>query len=491
MNKQTQIAKAVDPLELVAEFDKKKAAIPALIADFYAAKVAAEMGSSVFGCWGGQIFSRAPDLSEREMLKALTVSAWKFAYGQLNLDSVAPASERKKWQLAFENPAEFTLENLMASFGKYAGNQRQHILRGLAEAFCELDPAYRSHSKVKIGVKGLPKRIILSRVENYGSYGYERLRDVLNALRALRGLPNLTGQELADFKEGRAVNAEDLPRFDPAASYRTGKMIQFAGKPYIATGFIDPAQTPKFTDESMSGYGFREVKRIFPELGLKLFANGNGHLSFDPATLREINLALAEFYGEVLPDAPAGDDLKPRASTAVSKDLAFYWTPEDVLKRVCRNIGFSENMNILEPSCGDGRILDYIRSVYRVRRATGVEYDRGRAQQARDKGHSVMCANFLEVRAEAQFDLVIMNPPFAGQHWKKHMIHARKFLKTGNEKRWLDGSLVCILPATAHYDGHLKDLLGFEPEWTDLPVGSFAEAGTNVPTGFITIGPER
>jgi hypothetical protein len=36
-----------------------------------------------------------------------------------------------------------------------------------------------------------------------------------------------------------------------------------------------------------------------------------------------------------------------------------------------------------------------------------------------------------------------------------------------------------VLPATAHYDH------GVEGKWTDLPVSSFAESGTNVPTGFI------
>ena len=51
--------------------------------------------------------------------------------------------------------------------------------------------------------------------------------------------------------------------------------------------------------------------------------------------------------------------------------------------------------------------------------------------------------------------------------------HALKFLKPG-------GVLVSILPATAHYDhGEL------EGEWRDLPVASFAEAGTNVPTGML------
>lgn len=37
-----------------------------------------------------------------------------------------------------------------------------------------------------------------------------------------------------------------------------------------------------------------------------------------------------------------------------------------------------------------------------------------------------------------------------------------------------------ILPATAHYDH--GELTG---DWRDLPVASFTEAGTNVPTGLL------
>ena len=107
--------------------------------------------------------------------------------------------------------------------------------------------------------------------------------------------------------------------------------------------------------------------------------------------------------------------------------------------------------------------------------AAGIEYHFGRAAEARAKGHNVLTANFLEQPAKAEFDIVLMNPPFYGRHYVKHVRHALKFLKPG-------GTLVSILPATAWYDhGELKG------EWQDLPVGSFAEAGTNVPTGLLKL----
>lgn len=93
----------------------------------------------------------------------------------------------------------------------------------------------------------------------------------------------------------------------------------------------------------------------------------------------------------------------------------------------------------------------------------------------RSKGHDVLTANFLEVPPVAEYDFVLMNPPFVGKHYVKHVRHALKFLKPG-------GALYAILPATAYYDhGEIKGM------WTDLPVASFAECGTNVPTGIMRV----
>jgi len=63
-----------------------------------------------------------------------------------------------------------------------------------------------------------------------------------------------------------------------------------------------------------------------------------------------------------------------------------------------------------------------------------------------------------------------MNPPFYGRHYAQHVRHAYKFLRPG-------GYLVAVLPASARYDH--KELEG---EWQDLPVASFRDAGTNIPT---------
>jgi tRNA G10 N-methylase Trm11 len=129
---------------------------------------------------------------------------------------------------------------------------------------------------------------------------------------------------------------------------------------------------------------------------------------------------------------------------------------------------------VLEPSCGCGRIMDAVKK--QGAECIGFEIHAGRANEARQKGHNVIIGNFLESVPTGDFDKVIMNPPFYGKHYYKHIDHAMKFLKER-------GVLVAVLPITARYD---HDLIkgGI---WYDLPVGSFRESGTNVNTTILIL----
>ena len=107
----------------------------------------------------------------------------------------------------------------------------------------------------------------------------------------------------------------------------------------------------------------------------------------------------------------------------------------------------------------------------------GCEIERHVAD-CRAKGYAVQQANFLETTPEPVFDVVLMNPPFYGRHYQKHVEHAKRFLKTG-------GELLAILPASARYcHEYVAPRDSWSNEWRDLPVASFAASGTNVPTGI-------
>ncbi|MGB0967616.1 MAG: DUF4942 domain-containing protein, partial [Halocynthiibacter sp.] len=387
--------------EIIEEYHEKLEGIPAAIEEFKRAETAIKSAGSIGGAYGGNVFSTEAYLYERDVKSALLKAAWKHVYDGLNIRAVASAKDRSNIKLRLENPDPFTKANIRDLFGDFLLSPRFHILKGLAECFCDLDPDYKSHSKVKIGVQGLPKRIIVQNAFGWSSWGEGRVRDTLNALRTYRGEPRYEYKEFSDLMDEASKQGE----------------ADFCG-----------------------GY-------------IRGFQNGNAHLIFDKQGLLDINRGLAEFYGEVLPDAPTEADAT-RPGTDISTDLAYYPTPQKVIAKVINALELRGGESILEPSCGDGQIMDALAVWHKSEdrsgcpdalNVTGVECHADRAGQARSKGHHVMIANFLQVAPDARFHTILMNPPFCGQHYKKHLDHAMKFLKPG-------GTLICILPATAYYD---------------------------------------
>lgn len=416
------------PSDLVAEYDAKLEAISAALEAFSEAGKDLVRACTIGGAYPG-LDLRTGSVGEHEARRALLQSAWRNVWGLYGLDAIASADTKRRVERMFEAPPPFTVENIRDQFGDLVSDPWGSVLRGLAEVFSSLDPAFKSHEKMKIGVKGLPKRVILSGMNSYHGYGHDKLRDILNALAAYQRKPLIEYDEIVRLKEG-------------------GDLLN-----------------------SWSAKNFRGVEKSYPPRGVRLvkYQNGNGHLYFEPDTLRDVNRALAEYYGDVLPDCP--EDRPARAtSTAVSRDLQFYPTPQAVVDKLLSDNDW-RGQRVLEPSCGDGAILDGLRRAGAI--AQGIEVDAGRASQCRAKGHAVLCANFLEQPPEPVFDAVVMNPPFYGRHYAKHVRHALRFVKPG-------GFVLAILPATARHDhGELDDL---HPRWSDLPVGSFSASGTNINT---------
>jgi methylase of polypeptide subunit release factors len=418
--------------DVVSEYEHKRSQAQAALAEFNAAGDALKMAATIAGTFGRTQIDTG-HVYESVLSDSLLKSAWRHVYDGLNIERICSANDKRRFDQALEKPEPFTLENIRATFGQFILDPRGNILRGLAEVFCNLDPAYKSHDKVKIGVAGLPKRVIIRSVGNYGSYGRDQVVNILNALAAYQGKP------LVEHDEVSALLSDECA------------LLENGEKPY--------------------GYRGAMVKVTARGVRLRRFANGNGHLIFEPETLKDINRALAEYYGNVLPDTTEEKPEKTRASTAVSKDLQYYPTPAKVVETVIADLYPIKGQKVLEPSCGCGRFMDALRKagadVY------GIEVDARRAAETRAKGHSVLLANFLETVPTPIYDRVVMNPPFYGKHYAKHVEHALKFLNPG-------GVLTAILPATARYDHGLLD-----GRWSDLPVGSFSESGTNTNTTIL------
>lgn len=458
--------------DVVADYDAKLAGLPEAIAAFEAAGRALLSAASVGGEYGQETIDTGRGVHQTTLERNLLRSAWVHVWKGLSLPAIASAEDKKNWERAMASPVPFTLDNLRATFGPYLENPRATILRGLAEVFADLDPAYKSHEKVRIGVKGLPKRVILSSFGSRFGYGHDKLRDILNALAAYQGKALVDGKDMAAICEDGDALRDDTEVLDPYESAHVHRRRAEIG---------EPPNTVK-----VQGRG----------IWVKRFANGNAHLFFGPDALRDINLALAEFYGDVLPDCPeaSADRRAPRhLGTAVATDLQFYATPQAVIDRVISGLGDIRGKRVLEPSCGDGRFMDALRDAGAL--PYGVEVNVARAMATRAKGHIVHVANFLAFEPAPHFpndtdtraDLVVMNPPFYSKHYAKHVSHATRFLKPG-------GGLVAILPITARTDHGLlgrewADKHGMKIDsyhggdgFTDLPVGSFRESGTGINT---------
>ncbi len=419
--------------DVVAEYDTKVAALPQAMADFNSAGESLKMAATIGGTFGDVTIDTGHNY-EDSLKSCLLRSAWKHIYAGLNIERLSSPDDKQKWKQAIEKPPAFTIDNIRGTFARYVTDPRGNILRGLAEVFCSLDPIFKSHDKMKIGVKGLPKRVIVGYVSDYNSYGRDKIESVINALAALQGKPLVTYRELAALLKDENALVEDAEL--PASKYE------------------------------------EPVKVIGRGIRLRRYQNGNAHLYFEPSTLRIVNLALAEFYGEVLADCSDDEEPKARQSTAVSRDLQYYPTPQKVIERILDNLHPLKGQRVLEPSCGCGRFMDALRKLGAL--PYGIEVDATRAAMTRAKGHTVLRANFLETAPTGDFDRVIMNPPFYGKHYAKHISHAMGFLKPG-------GVLTAILPAGARYDHGLLD-----GHWDDLPVGSFSESNTNINTTVLT-----
>lgn len=447
----------------ITEYEAKVAGIPAAIMAFEQAGNTIKAAACIGGTWGEETLDTG-HVAARTMETSLLRSAWRHFAKELKLTEIMSAEDKRRFDQMLASPLPFDRDSIRAVFGDHIANPRQAILRGLAEVFCSLDPAYKSHEKMKIGVSKLPKRVIIYGFGGfingrYHSGGIDKVRDILNALAAYQRKLLVTGAELSILEnDGNALlySKEILDHYE---SHHVHRRRAERGEPR------------------------KTIRTVARGVWLKTHQNGNGHLYFAKEALRDINLALAEYYGDVLPDCPDwqdGERPEPRAkSTEVARDLQFYPTPQKVIDRIIADWNLS-GKRVLEPSCGDGRIMDALRA--KGADVWGVEIDAARAAEARSKGHKVFCSNFLgssgPARPDLAFDMVVMNPPFYGKHYAKHVRHAMSFLKPG-------GSLTAILPATARYDHGLLDDL--EPLWQDLPVGAFSESGTNVCTTVCTI----
>lgn len=347
-----------------------------------------------------------------------------------------------------------TMETLRATFADLMGNADLIFARGLATAFSKLDARFKSHDAFKLGSRMILTRVFSEFSGSFSHSGWERetIIDIERVFAKLDGMKPNGGMLMQSIEDSR----------------RGG------------------------------GYGPKQSLTESTYFRIRGFKNGNAHLWFTRDDLVErANKTLADFYGEVIPDAAPADmdgETFRSSSNLPSKDLQFYHSPEGVTDKLLYDLHLPDNAHVLEPSAGTGHIVRALKAKKPDVKITAIEIHPDRVRRLRelkDANCQIAERNFLNEPTFPVYDAVVMNPPFYGTHWMDHVRHAWDFLKDG-------GRLVAVLPvsaAVAETPKHLAFRRWAERAnggrtwglFTDLPAESFAEAGTRINTVILSL----
>jgi predicted RNA methylase len=250
----------------------------------------------------------------------------------------------------------------------------------------------------------------------------------------------------------------------------------------------------KISDEVMKVLGSAEV------VGGNLYMTHLGTL--DRKLYTEVNKVLEAIGGKwnrsakahVFPEA-ASNVIDPILLTGeysrTKQDFGQFDTPPDVVARVME-LSEIENFGhaplVLEPSIGLGNIAAAAEAAGAS--VAGIEVDAKRLHAAKERltlALGIKLSDFLAQAPKPIFDLVLMNPPFAGQADIDHVTHALKFVKPG-------GRLVAIMSAAVLYRDNEKtrkfrDLIGEQATgvWEELDAGAFKASGTMVRACIVAV----
>ncbi|WP_339096223.1 ParB/RepB/Spo0J family partition protein [Deinococcus sp. VB142] len=229
------------------------------------------------------------------------------------------------------------------------------------------------------------------------------------------------------------------------------------------------------------------------------------HGQLDADTYRRVKKALDTYGGKWNRKAGTHDftkDFRPHlehllaggkvgADNGGKNPLAFFPTPEPVIREMCKRIWpWPDGSRFLEPSAGEGAIADFLwnrHSVY----ADCVELDEDRAQTIRAKGFKVVGSDFLQFTLEQPYDYVLMNPPFTvdgdTQAYISHIEHALTCLRPG-------GDLVAVVPGSFAWLSRKRvaEFRTFCEKHAQSPLqeiapGAFKASGTDIATCLIHI----
>jgi len=165
------------------------------------------------------------------------------------------------------------------------------------------------------------------------------------------------------------------------------------------------------------------------------------------------------------------------------KKFQFYETPKEVAEYLVELADIQEDDYVLEPSAWHGAIAGKLRD---WQKTVCIEIDPVKIENLKEKlrfwkNTELINIDFLSYN-DKKFDKIIANPPFSKSQDVKHILHMYSLLNDG----W---RLVSVASSSIKWrEWKLYDeLKSLNPEFIELPEGSFKESWTMVNTVIVLI----
>lgn len=120
----------------------------------------------------------------------------------------------------------------------------------------------------------------------------------------------------------------------------------------------------------------------------------------------------------------------------------FYPTPLNTYVKLVSGLYLNHNSLVLEPSCGKGDMVDYLKEKDSVRNIDCIENDPNLVNLLFQKGITTIWDDFLTFNTSKEYDAIIMNPPFS--NGVDHLLHAIRMCENNILR---DTKIACILNA--------------------------------------------
>lgn len=213
---------------------------------------------------------------------------------------------------------------------------------------------------------------------------------------------------------------------------------------------------------------YTSINEVLETIGLKWNRKEKAHI-FD-----------GEMLEEAIADIISSGEVETLKETI--KKFQFYPTPREVVEVMIDLAEIEDGNSVLEPSAWKWAIAKLFPKNTKV---TLVELNQECYDYLKNdpeiETDDIVNMDFLDYKSTA-FDRIVMNPPFSKSQDVKHILHAYSMLKI-----W--GVLVSVASSSVQYRGGkvYEELEALNPEYVDLPEGSFKESGTMVNSVIVVL----